>query len=161
TINKIRVVFNYAYNKEQHLIAKPIMFGEGFKRPSKKAMRKVRQEQGPRMFEANEICEMLKGTLVVGTDGPKLARASIPLRAMILLGVTAGYGNSDCGNLPMKALDLDAGWVNYPRPKTGIDRRCPLWPETITALREWLEVRPEPAAEEHQQLVFLTAKGGS
>ena len=32
-------------------------------------------------------------------------------------------------------LDLQAGWVTFPRPKTGIQRRIPLWPETVAALR--------------------------
>lgn len=37
---------------------------------------------------------------------------------MILLGVNCGFGNSDCGTLPLKSLDLEGGWVNYHRPKT-------------------------------------------
>ena len=47
------------------------------------------------------------------------------LRAMILLGVNCGFNNKDCADLPLKALDLDGGWINFPRPKTGIPRRCP------------------------------------
>ena len=37
---------------------------------------------------------------------------------------------------------------------------CPLWDETVQALREWLQARPQPANEEDAGLVFLTAKGG-
>ena len=58
---------------------------------------------------------------------------------MILLGINCGFGNHDCGTLPKSAIDLEAGWVNYPRPKTAIERRCPLWPETIEAIREAIE----------------------
>jgi integrase len=55
-------------------------------------------------------------------------------KAMILLGINCGFGNADCGKLPLSAIDFKAGWVNFPRPKTAVERRCPLWPETITAL---------------------------
>src|SRR5262249_54903822 len=66
-----------------------------------------------------------------------------------------------CGTLPLSALDLDGGWVNYHRPKTGITRRCALWPKTVEALREALAKRPKPKATEDAGLAFLTAKGGS
>jgi len=145
TINKVRIVFNYAF--KNGLIDRPTVYGEGFRRPSKKALRKHRQTQGPRMFEAHEIRAMLDG-------------ATLPLRAMLLLGVQAGFGNSDLGNLPLAALDLEKGFINYPRAKTAIERRVPLWDETVQALREWLEVRPKPTNEENAGLVFLTAKGG-
>jgi integrase len=55
---------------------------------------------------------------------------------------------------------LAGGWADYPRPKTGIPRRCPLWPETIEAIREALAKRPAPKNEEDSTLVFLTARGG-
>src|SRR5262249_13469744 len=79
----------------------------------------------------------------------------------LLLGINAGFGNADCGNLPLSAVDLEAGWINYPRPKTGINRRCPLWPETAAALREALARRPEPRDPKDAGLVFLTQKGSS
>ena len=66
------------------------------------------------------------------------------MKAMILLGINCGFGNADCGNLPVAALDLDGSWVDYPRPKTGINRRCPLWPETVEALRVAFAKRPAP-----------------
>src|SRR5262249_15489440 len=128
--------------------AAPARFGEQFRRPSAKVMRKHRKEQGPKMFEAAEV-------------KPMLAAAGQPLRTMILLGINCGYGNSDLGTLPLTALDLKRGWLSYARPKTGIDRRCPLWPETIKALREWLKVRPEAKKAEHAGLVFLTVTGDS
>ena len=68
----------------------------------------------------------------------------MPMQAMVLLGINCGFGNADCATLPVKALDLQAGWVRFPRPKTGIDRRCPLWPETVAALQEAIASRPTP-----------------
>jgi integrase len=78
---------------------------------------------------------------------------------MVLLGINCGYGNGDCCNLPLRAVDLEAGWIDYPRPKTGIPRRCPLWPKTITALKEALAARPAPKNPAHAGLVFITKYG--
>jgi integrase len=77
------------------------------------------------------------------------------------LGVNAGFGNSDVGNLPLTALDLERALIHYPRPKTAIERTIPLWPETVQALRDWLTVRPNPARDQHAGLAFLTVKGDS
>ena len=143
-IQRVRSVFRFAY--ESGMVDSPIRFGPGFKRPSRKTLRVARAEKGERMFEAAEICEMLKAS-------------SPQLGAMILLGVNCGFGNHDCGSLPVTALDLDQGWVNFHRPKTGITRRCPLWPETVTALHEALDSRPLPKDDDHADLVFITKYG--
>ena len=61
--------------------------------------------------------------------------------------------------LPTKALDLKSGSVNFARGKTGIDRRCPLRPETVAALQEAIASRPTADKPEHRHLAFLTRKG--
>ncbi|HJZ57425.1 MAG TPA: tyrosine-type recombinase/integrase, partial [Gemmataceae bacterium] len=81
------------------------------------------------------------------------------LRAMILLGVNAGFGNGDCAALPLSAVNLETGWCEFPRPKTGVGRRCPLWPETVEALRVAITKRPKPADYSAVGLVFLTYRG--
>jgi integrase len=145
-IQHIRSVFKHALEAE--LIDRPIRFGPGFARPSKKTLRLERARKGPRMFEAEEIRRMLDA-------------AGSSLKAMILLGVNCGFGNADCGTLPLSALDLDRGWVSFPRPKTGIPRRSPLWPETVQASREALAKRPTPKDPADAAKVFITARGGS
>jgi integrase len=80
---------------------------------------------------------------------------------MLLLGINCGFGNTDCGMLPLSAVNLSQGVIDFPRPKTGLLRRCLLWPETIAALQEALAHRPEPKKEEHTGLFFVTAHGGS
>jgi integrase len=155
-IQRVRSVFKYGYDSE--LLDAPMRFGPGFTRPSKKTVRLQRAEKGQRMFEANEIRTLLEGALV-GESEPQLVRPSTSLKAMILLGVNCGFGNADCGTLPLSALDLDSGWVNYHRPKTGITRRCPLWPETVAALRAVLAERREPKDEADAKLVFITSAG--
>jgi integrase len=158
TIQCIRCMFRHAY--ESGLIDRPLRYGPGFRRPSKKTMRLHRAKQGAKLFTAAELRVLVNGALVVGKDGPELIRPNTPMRAMILLGINCGFGNSDCGNLPLSALYLAAGWVDYPRPKTGIPRRCPLWPETIEALRAALACRPEPKDSADADVVFVTKYGG-
>ena len=144
-INRVRVVFSYAYKNS--IIDRPMVFGEGFRRPTKKTLRKHRAEQGPKMFDAAEIQKML-------------ANAEQPLRSMVLLGINCAFGNSDVGTLPISALDLGGGWITYHRPKTGIDRKIPLWAETVESLRQWLAIKPEPKDPAHAGLVFITKYGG-
>lgn len=145
-IQRVRTVFKYAADAE--LIDRPVNFGPGFKRPTKKVLRVHRAEQGVKLFSAEEVRKLIDA-------------AEMPLRAMMLLGINCGFGNADCSKLPLSALDLDGGWVDYPRPKTGIPRRCPLWPETVAALREILATRPKPKDATGADLVFLTVRGGS
>src|SRR5262249_33436398 len=61
--------------------------------------------------------------------------------------------------LTIAALDLETGWVDFPRPKTGIARRCKLWEITAEAIREAIANRPQPKNPEHGELVFITKYG--
>jgi integrase len=61
----------------------------------------------------------------------------------------------------MRAVDLKSGWIDYPRPKTGIARRCPLWPETVQALEAVKAKRKEPKDNAHKELFFVTKYGES
>jgi hypothetical protein len=129
-IQYTRGLFKHAL--DAGLIDRPVRFGPGLKRPGKKVRRPNRAAAGPKLFTAEEVRALVEGALVVGTDGPTPVQAGVQLRAMILLGINCGFGNADCGNLPLSALDLDGGWVEYPRPKTGIARLPALQrPETV------------------------------
>ena len=150
-IQQVRSVFKFGFESE--LLVTPVRFGPGFVRPSKKALRIERAKRGVNMFTAEEIRLMLAGTEKV--------KPTASLRAMILLGANCGYGNADVGTLPMKALDLENGWITYPRPKTGVHRRAALWPETVEALKVVLAARPEPKDVAHSELVFITQTGQS
>jgi integrase len=144
-VQRIRSVFKHAF--DVGLIDTPMRFGPGFARPSKKTIRLERARKGPKLFTPPQVRALIR-------------KAGQPLKGMILLGINCAFGNADCGTLPLTALDLAGGWVNYPRPKTGLPRRCPLWPETVAAIREALAKRPEPKDPADAGLVFITAKGG-
>ena len=157
-INRARTVFNFAY--KNGLLDRPMRYGEGFRRPSKKVMRLAKAAKGKMMYEQDEMCRMIDA-------------ATQPLKSMLLLAINAGLGNNDIAQLPMAVvdndktetktaetkIDLKRGWLTYPRPKTGMTRECPLWPETVAALKEWIAIRPTPKNEESAGLFFLTVRG--
>jgi integrase len=128
-IGQIRNVFKYAFDIS--LIDKPVRFGTSFDKPSKKTLRLERAKNGTRMFEAEELRRIFD---VVHQ----------PLKAMVLLGINCGFGNTDVATLPKSAVDLERGWVTFPRLKTGIERKRPLWQVTVEALREAIDQRPNP-----------------
>ena len=148
-IGRIRSVFLFA--SESDLIDKPVKFGPGFARPTKLEKRRDNSqkvaERGRLDFTAAEA-----KLLVEQTTNPIL-------KACIVLGLNAGFGNTDCAGLTTRAVNLDKGWIDYPRPKTGIERRVPLWPETVAAIREALAVRTVPKDASHDSLVFITREG--
>jgi integrase len=113
-----RVLFKYAHDTFDIRVR----YGQSFKKPSQAVLRKYRLSKPAKLFTADEVRRMLA------------AVQSTQLRAMILLGINCGFGNNDCATLPVDAID--SGWINFARPKTGIMRRCPLWPETVDALKE-------------------------
>src|SRR5262249_17524402 len=89
-----RSVFKYAF--DTGLIPTPVRFGPGFARPSKKTLRLHRAKDGPKLFTADEIRRLIDA-------------AHVQPRAMILLGINAGFGNGDCAGLRRAHVDLDAG----------------------------------------------------
>lgn len=140
-ITRVKSVFKYAADNK--LIEHAVTFGTEFRKPSKAVMRKHKAKSDKKLFAVQEIQSLLN-------------RASPLMKAAILLGINCGAGNSDVSNLEFKHLDLDAGWLNYPRGKTGIARRVPLWDETIAALRAAIEARPKPKKKEDEEIVLLT-----
>lgn len=143
-VQRVRCVFKYAY--DAGLIDRPVRCGPEFRRPGKVAWRKARQAKPVRLFDAEEIRGLLD-------------KASPQLKAMIYLGINAGLGNTDCASLTRSALKLKKGVLDFPRPKTAIERRATLWPETVDAIREALKVRPDPKDPADADLVFITKYG--
>jgi integrase len=143
-IQCVRCLFKYA--TETDLIDRAVRYGPDFRRPSKKTLRLHRATQGAKLFTANEIRRLI-------------GAATVQHRAMLLLGINGGMGNQDCAVLPLSALDLDGALIDFPRPKTGLPRRVPLWPETIEAIKQALAHRPEPKDPASAGLVFITRTG--
>jgi integrase len=140
-VNRCRVVFKYAH--DNRLIEQAVNYGQSFNRPSAKHLRRARNEAGSKMFEVDEILSILNA-------------ADPIMRAMVLLGINCGFGNTDVATLPQSAVDLKNSWIDFPRPKTEIHRRVPLWPETVEALTEAIASRPKAKETDDENLCFLT-----
>ena len=144
-INRFRIVLKFAH--DQRLVKERVNCGQSLNKPSAKMLRKARNEAGPRMFEAHEIRTLLDS-------------ADTVLKAMVLLGINCGFGNSNVASFPQSAVDLKTGWCDFPRPKTEINRRIPLWPETAKALQDAIAERPQqPTNKADADLCFLTIQG--
>ena len=144
-IGRVRSVFKYGF--EAGLIDRPMRFGPEFAKPPKRSIRLARQARGVRMFEPPEIKKLL-------------GAAGVQMKAMILLGVNCGMGNTDVAALTWSVIHLKKGIVELPRPKTGIARRAVLWPETsaaLTTVRKELAKRKRD--KELRDLVFVTKYG--
>ena len=139
---RARVLFRYAYTSE--LIEKPLRYEAALKKPSASVLRKAKKQNGSKMFEPGELRLIIDG-------------ATPQMKAMILLAINTGVGPSDLGQMTQEHLDLDRGWMDYPRPKTGCDRRDKLWPETVSAIKKWIDLRPASDL----QYVFLTKQNQS
>jgi integrase len=144
TVQRLKTYFRFAV--EARLLDRVPDFGPDARPPSTGALRRHRARIGPRLFTANDI--------------RLLIRAARPaLRAQILLGINCALGPQDIGHLPLAAVDLDNGILDFPRPKDGIERRSALWPETVAALRVYLPDRPQPRLPEWAGLLFVTTCG--
>jgi len=144
-VQRVRTLFKFGYDNA--MLEHPIRFGTSFDKPPVKAVRKARAAAGPRMFHPDELRQLINA-------------AETPLRAFILLGVNCALGASDIAQIPKASIDLQGGWLTFARIKTGVPRRCKLWPETVTAIKEALAVRPEPLDRADAGLCFISRKGG-
>jgi integrase len=143
-ITRVKSVFKFGF--DNGLLDRPMRYGTEFKKPDKSVLRRHRGKKPVKMIDAADLRKLMDA-------------ADPTMKAMILLGLNAGMGNMDCASLPKSALNLTSGWIDYPRPKTGIARRAPLWPETVAAIRQALDVRHVAKQEEHGELVFLSERG--
>lgn len=145
-INRARVLFKFASDRQ--LIDRPVAYGGAFDRPKDKALRQARHAAGERLFERDQLLSILNAL-----DGKPI------MRAMVLTALNTGFGNTDIATLPRLAVNLETGWIVFPRPKTGIYRKVPLWPETIDAMRKAFKERPTPRDAADADLCFLTNRG--
>lgn len=135
-ITRAMAVFNFAHR--QRLIPNPVDVGESFKKPSVTRLRAEKQASGAKSFTIEEL------TAIYAEAGPQL-------RCFILLGLNGGLGNGDIGRMQPKHINGE--WIDFPRPKTAIPRRFPLWAETAAAIKQTGHMDGEQ--------VFKTKYGGS
>lgn len=145
-IRRIRGFLNWcAANK---LIPTP-EYGTQFSGPSTKAQRRHKLQKGRSDLAPHDLLAIIE-------------ECSVTFKPLVMLGINAGIGNRDLAQISMAQLpDLGSGeiWMEVPRGKTGKPRRFCLWPETVQAIRAYLEKRPTAAGHSAKELLFLTKYG--
>ena len=144
-----KVIFNFANAGDY--VDRPIKYGKYFKKPTVESIRRDRKNQehaGQMDLQANQINDVLK-------------LACPQLKAMILLATNCGIGNADLGRLTTGDIDLEGGWLDYPRWKTEVERRAKLWPETVEAIKAAIAERQQPNRHTPDDLIFVTRLGSS
>ena len=139
----------FSYSLEGGLIKEPVRFGKAFSRPTPVELHRSKRRAAPngkRLFTPEEIRAIL-------------AAVEGYVRVAVLLGINAALGDTDCARLSMDAIDSDEAVIHFDRPKTGIQRVTPLWPETTEAIEQWKYGRPEPTDEEAARLLLLDDAG--
>jgi integrase len=152
TINRyianVKAALNWAVRNGK--IPPPVVYGDEFRKEEPKVMRKsarlAKYAKGSEIFSPKEVQAILK-------------LATAPIKAMILLGLNAGFYAVDVACLPKDALNLDDAWLEYPRKKTEVMRAAHLWPETVEALREAAAHRGYPRNRADDGLVFIHPLG--
>ena len=139
-MTRMRAVFKFAL--DERLISQPVFYGRGYDGPKKAAIRKARHKKPKTLFCPDQIKLLMDC-------------ASPTLKAMILLATNIGMNNAHLGNMEFRHIDLRSGWLDYPRHKTGVERRAPLWPETVRLFHDYFEVRQRPL-EQFDDFVFIT-----
>jgi hypothetical protein len=95
-ITRVKTVFKNGL--DNGLIEKHVRYGGEFRKPGKAVLRRHRAANGEKMLEADQLHRLI-------------GAADVPMRAMIMLALNADFGNGDCAQLPLSALDLERGWV--------------------------------------------------
>ncbi len=115
-----KVFFNYAVDAE--ILDRVPWNKSTFQMPSQKSVDKQQAKRLPRQATREEINAVL-------------AIANDTWKALILLAINSGSGNTDCALLKWSDIKGD-GWVNTPRNKTSKPRRFKLWPETLESFNK-------------------------
>lgn len=118
-IRRSRAILNFAFKND--LIDRPIKTGVSFDLPDKASLKREKETKPQRIFTIEDLQTLYQ-------------KAGRQMQCFMLLALNGGLGNADIGLL--KSRHIQNGWLNYPRPKTMIERRFPLWAETITAIEE-------------------------
>lgn len=135
-MTNVRSIFKWGVAVD--LLHTNVKYGNEFDLADKSQLRKARANKKEPIFSAATINAALK--------------VAIPTtKAFILLGLNCGYYAKDISDL--RNSYVDGEFIQFAREKTGIDRRCWLWPETREA------IAAARAPENAEDRMFLSKRG--
>lgn len=143
-VTRVKTIFKWLLSEDK--IDRLPNFGKTFVRPKKSDVREYKFNKGRSTFTRTEVLALI-------------SELGIHERAMCLLAINAGFGNSDLAKLQLDHVDLDDGYVKNLRSKTKEMRFATLWPETVTAIRLSLQFRNTPIDDAAKEKLFVTHEG--
>ena len=126
-IGNIRAIFRWGAAM-QYLPSQP-PYGPRFKSPSADAVAKEYELSGKcRFIDREDLLRLIEN-------------ASPSMKVILLLGINCGFYAGDTIAIPLRRLHLDGPvpFHDFPRAKNGRRRKAVLWPETVEAIREYIE----------------------
>lgn len=135
-MTNVRSIFKWG--RSVGLVNSDAKYGNEFDLADKSQLRKARANKKEPIFSAETI------NAALNVAGPQM-------KAFILLGVNCGYYAKDISDL--RNSYIDGEFIQFAREKTGIDRRCWLWPETREA------IAAAKAPDNAEDRVFLSKRG--
>lgn len=143
-VGAVRALSKWAGPDGNEYIDRPFRFGTEFKLPSQKALRASKRDAGDRTYTPAHVKTILE-------------KADPVMKAMFLLSINGGIGNTDISKLSDSNVRKDR--IEFERSKTEVARIIPLWPETAKAIKEARAVRPKASKPELDDRIFLTDRG--
>lgn len=118
----------------------PVKFGPDFVAPSEGVMREAREEYSTAYTQAQ-----IEAALQLVYQVPILHAAG-------LVALNCAFLPVDLITVPFSALDLDGQAIDFPRGKNGNPRKSHLMPETVAALRRYIDQWRKPRADDAEPI---------
>jgi integrase len=134
-------------SRKAGLLTKPWQFGPDLRRPTDTEIAVAAADKD----KAYSPAQLRKAFLAV--------RKTPALRAAGWLGLCGAFGPKDIGTMPEALVNLDTGYIRFPRGKTGFSRLAWLPPAARIALRRYMAQRPGVIDPSAKGLLFRTKTG--
>ena len=135
-MTNVRSIFKWGRSVD--LLSADAKYGNEFNLADKSQLRKAKANRTEPIFDA-------------ATINMALEAAWPAMKTFILLGLNCGFYSKDINDL--RNSYVDGEFLQFAREKTGIDRRCWLWPETREA------IAATQAPENAENYMFLSKRG--
>lgn len=128
-VRRIRAFLNWCSDSAK--ATPPMQWGKEFQPITAKQSRKARLPR--KLIEPSDLRAIIDG-------------ASVGLKPIILLAINGAMGSKDIANIAFQDCPKLEKWtlVSGFRGKTFAKRAFVMWPETVDAIKAWLQVRNDP-----------------
>jgi integrase len=138
-ITAVRTIFKWAVKNEY---VETVRYGADFESPPASKLEAERDGK----------CRFIAQGVILDA----LSAANQRLRVAILLGINCAFGPSDMVAITLDHLNLDADipYHEFRRTKNARKRTAVLWPETVKAIRRYIDGDRKPKIEDERRLLL-------